>query len=57
MLRWHLQHGLVPIPKSADPGRLRENLAVLDFQLDAGEVAAIDALDTGGGVDSDERGH
>lgn len=57
VLRWHLQHGLVPIPKSADPGRLRENLAVLDFRLDAGEVAAIDALDTGGGVDSDERGH
>lgn len=57
VLRWHLQHGLVPIPKSADPGRLRENLAVFDFQLAAAEVAAIDALDTGGGVDSDERGH
>ncbi|MBX3143120.1 MAG: aldo/keto reductase [Trueperaceae bacterium] len=57
VLRWHLQHGLVPIPKSADPGRLRENLAVFDFQLDAAEMAAIDAVDTGGGVDSDERGH
>lgn len=57
VLRWHLQHDLVPIPKSSDPGRLRENLAVFGFALDAAEMAAVDALDTGGGVDSDTKGH
>lgn len=57
VLRWHLQHGLVPIPKSSHPGRLRENFAVFGFALDAAEMAAVDALDTGGGVDSDVKGH
>ena len=44
VLRWHLEHGVVVIPKSADPGRLAENLAVTGFSLDAGEVAAVDRL-------------
>lgn len=43
VLRWHLQQGCVAIPKSADPGRIRENLAVFDFALDAEEMAAISA--------------
>ncbi|HLH57965.1 MAG TPA: aldo/keto reductase [Streptosporangiaceae bacterium] len=47
ILRWHLQHGTVVIPKSARPGRMAENLAVLDFELPTAEVAAIDALDRG----------
>lgn len=33
MLRWHLQRGTIPLPKSANPGRQRENLAVYDFTL------------------------
>jgi 2,5-diketo-D-gluconate reductase A len=44
VLRWHVQIGAVPIPKSADPTRLRQNLAVFDFELDAREMAAIDAI-------------
>jgi len=44
VLRWHLEHGVVVIPKSADPGRLAENLDVTGFSLDAGEVARIDRL-------------
>jgi diketogulonate reductase-like aldo/keto reductase len=44
VLRWHLDHGVVVIPKSADPGRLAENLDVTGFALDAGEVARIDRL-------------
>lgn len=57
VLRWHLELGLVAIPKSADPERIRQNLDVFDFALTAEEVAAVSALDRGPGVDSDERGH
>jgi diketogulonate reductase-like aldo/keto reductase len=46
VLRWHLQHGVVVIPKSATPERIAGN-ARLDFTLSAGEMVAIDAL--GGG--------
>jgi 2,5-diketo-D-gluconate reductase A len=44
ILRWHVQIGAVPIPKSADPDRLRQNLAVFDFELDPGQMAALDAV-------------
>jgi diketogulonate reductase-like aldo/keto reductase len=44
VLRWHLQRGAVPIPKSADPQRRRENADVFDFELDESEVEAITAL-------------
>lgn len=59
VLRWHLQRGFVPIPKSASPQRQRENLAVFDFELTADEIAAIDALDRGEAyvTDSDRSGH
>jgi len=57
VLRWHVQQGLVPIPKSADPRRLSENLDVFGFSLTAEELAAIGGLDTGKGVDSDVQGH
>jgi 2,5-diketo-D-gluconate reductase A len=59
VLRWHLELGCVPIPKSSDPGRMRENLAVFDFALAPDEVAALSALDRGeaAAVDSDRYGH
>jgi 2,5-diketo-D-gluconate reductase A len=59
VLRWHVQNGLVAIPKSRNPRRMAENLAVFDFELDAGDLAALDALDGGpdAGVDSDRTGH
>ena len=45
VLRWHIQQeGVAAIPRSSRPEGIRENLAVFDFTLDAGEVAAIDAL-------------
>ncbi|UMG94873.1 aldo/keto reductase [Nocardioides sp. TF02-7] len=44
VLRWHLQLGSLPIPKSADPGRQRQNLDVFGFELTDEEVAAITAL-------------
>jgi diketogulonate reductase-like aldo/keto reductase len=44
VLRWHVQLGTVPIPKSSDPGRQRENLSVFDFELNDDEMAAISGL-------------
>ncbi|OEJ35981.1 aldo/keto reductase [Streptomyces subrutilus] len=47
VLRWHLGHGHVAIPKSVTPARIRENLDVFGFELDADAVAALDALGAG----------
>lgn len=47
MLRWGLQHGRSVIPKSTRPERIAENFAVFDFELDAVQMSAIDALDSG----------
>jgi diketogulonate reductase-like aldo/keto reductase len=44
ILRWHVQIGAVPIPKSATPERQRQNLDVFGFELSDDEVAAITAL-------------
>jgi 2,5-diketo-D-gluconate reductase A len=47
ILRWHVQHGHVVIPKSTNVERMRRNLELFDFELDAGEIARIDGLDRG----------
>jgi 2,5-diketo-D-gluconate reductase A len=44
VLRWHLEHGIVVIPKSARPERITSNLDVFGFALAPDEVARIDAL-------------
>jgi diketogulonate reductase-like aldo/keto reductase len=44
ILRWHVELGSVPIPKSATPSRQAENLDVFGFSLTAEEVEAISAL-------------
>ena len=49
VLRWHHQLGLLPIPRSGNPQRQRENLAIAGFELTADEVTAITALGRGGG--------
>ncbi|OEV04166.1 aldo/keto reductase [Streptomyces oceani] len=46
VLRWHLQIGNVAIPKSVTPSRIRENLDVFDFELDAADLATIGGLNT-----------
>lgn len=45
LLRWALQHNVVAIPKSARNERIEENAALYDFELDANEMARLDALD------------
>ena len=47
VLRWLVQRGIVPLAKSANPVRMRENLAIFDFSLTEPEMQAIAALDTG----------
>ncbi|PNF24350.1 1,5-anhydro-D-fructose reductase [Cryptotermes secundus] len=45
ILRYLIQHGTVPIPKSSNKNRLKENFDIFDFELSSADVAAIDALD------------
>lgn len=45
LLRWALQHRVIPLPKSTDPGRIAENAAIFDFQLSEEDMAGLDALD------------
>jgi diketogulonate reductase-like aldo/keto reductase len=44
VLRWHLEHEIVVIPKSADPDRIAANLDLFGFALDPAELARIDGL-------------
>jgi len=58
VLRWHVQQGLVAIPKSRTESRLADNIAIFDFTLTDEQVTAIDALaQPDAGVDSDKSGH
>jgi len=59
VLRWHVQRGCIPIPKSSNPHRLTENINVFDFELSSEEMESISALDRGGEgvIDSDRFGH
>ncbi|KZT65963.1 Aldo/keto reductase [Daedalea quercina L-15889] len=47
LLRWSLQKGFVPLPKSATPERIRSNTLLYDFALDDEDMARLDALDKG----------
>jgi 2,5-diketo-D-gluconate reductase A len=59
VLRWHIQLGLVAIPRSSNPGRIAENIDIFDFELTEQEMTKITALDRGESevTDSDEFGH
>jgi 2,5-diketo-D-gluconate reductase A len=49
ILRWHIDNGFVVIPKSVTPSRIRENVDVFDFTLDADDKRAIEGLDSAAG--------
>jgi 2,5-diketo-D-gluconate reductase A len=49
IVRWHLDLGLVAIPKSVTPARIAENFAVFDFKLSAEDLQVIENLDSSGG--------
>jgi diketogulonate reductase-like aldo/keto reductase len=44
ILRWDLQHGVVPIPKAYREDHQRENLAIFDFTLDEADMGTLDGL-------------
>ncbi|ORY66194.1 aldo-keto reductase family 1 member E1 [Pseudomassariella vexata] len=45
MVRWSLQHGLIPLPKSVKKARLIDNVKVAHFEISAEDVAKMDGLD------------
>lgn len=55
VLRWLIQSGVVVIPKSVTPERIRQNIDVFDFELDADEMGMIAGLDEGGSLFFDHR--
>lgn len=44
VLRWHIQSGLIVIPKSVTPERIKSNIDIFDFELSADEMKQIDGL-------------
>lgn len=49
IIRWHIDNGLIVIPKSITPSRIEENFKVFDFKLDDEDLAAIAKLDRADG--------
>ncbi|KAI0034718.1 Aldo/keto reductase [Vararia minispora EC-137] len=47
LVRWSLQRGFVPLPKSANPERIKQNAEVFDFELSSEDMAKLDGLDRG----------
>lgn len=47
VLAWLVQRGITPLVKSTNPERMKENLAIFDFELSAEDTAKIASLDTG----------
>ncbi len=59
VLRWHVQQGIVAIPKSSNPQRMADNLAVFEFELSDDDMSRLATLSQGpdAGNDSDHVGH
>lgn len=59
ILRWHIQEGYIPLPKSSNKNRQIENLSVFDFSLSDEQINAINSLNNPNAeiMDSDVFGH
>ncbi|MHD0397398.1 aldo/keto reductase [Staphylococcus simulans] len=53
VLRWNIQHGVVVIPKSVTPSRIKENINVFDFELSKTHMQRIDDLNQNKSIDAD----
>ncbi len=56
ILRWHIEHGLVPIPRSSNPDHIKANTEIFDFSLTEEEVKEMDGLDEGYRIVNPEKG-
>ncbi|WP_279325462.1 aldo/keto reductase [Clostridium sp. D53t1_180928_C8] len=50
ILRWHIQRGVIPIPKSSNEERIKENLGIFDFKLSVEDMDIINSLNDGDDV-------
>ncbi|MGM9885776.1 MAG: aldo/keto reductase [Lactococcus sp.] len=59
VLRWSVQKGFLPLPKSVTPARIRENAQIFDFTLSSDDMALIDGLQglAGTARNPDENSH
>jgi 2,5-diketo-D-gluconate reductase A len=55
VIRWHIQHGYIVIPKSSNPTRIAENVDVFDFELSDKDMNTIDGLNKDERVGPDPR--
>lgn len=55
ILRWHLQEGIIALPKASSQAHIEGNIDLFDFMLTDAEMAAIRALDTGKGTHDPEN--
>ncbi|QFG47155.1 aldo/keto reductase [Lapidilactobacillus dextrinicus] len=53
VLRWSLQHGFLPLPKSVHPERIEENAQLFDFELSEADMKVIDGLHGQAGLAAD----
>ena len=54
ILRWHVQEGIVALPKATSPAHISGNIDIFDFTLTDAEMAQIRMLDTGKGTHDPE---
>ena len=47
LVRYALQKNWIPMPKSGNPDRIKQNADVFDFALDKGDMKTLDGLDRG----------
>lgn len=45
ILRWHIQNDIIPIPKSSNEERIKENFNIFDFEISKEDIFKIDTLD------------
>ena len=50
VLRWHIDRGVVPIPKSSNEERIKENFDIFDFNLSSEDMNAINSLNEGDNI-------
>ena len=50
VLRWHIERGVVPIPKSSNEERIKENFDIFDFNISSEDINAINSLNEGDSI-------